>query len=1727
MLDLGRYKLTKLIATGGMAKVYNAVDTKGEFDDIAAKVPLDFVLAQPQYLKRFQNEAKISLKFKHPNIMRMYDAGTHDGMPYMIMEFIDGMALEDLQEEKKIFTVDEAVPLIMDLLDAIKHMHNFRDEDIKSSIVHRDLSPQNVIIRKDGRVVLMDFGIAKTKSLTSVTMGTATIGKPYYMAPEQVQSKDSSNIDKRADIYAVGVMLYEMLTGKKPFEGSNPFQVMEKVRNPRFAARPPHEINPSIPKGISEIIMRTMHKNREQRFQSAEELMSALKKGRDTSEAKKMTQIIAAMVALAFVMIITGITGLVHSIKTRNLQLAAIPLEYSPQGVTSESSVRISGWGLPDTMIRVYNRDKYQDKMIGSDGYFSFDNIELNEGENVLRTSLYTLDDQIFSNGEQFSHIILDTTKPEPPTPGDFSRLTRKSNILLSGTVEPGCSIAYLERKDSAPVIQGPFKQGTFEFKSSELKEGSNVCYIYSIDPAGNTCEAVSIELVRDVTPPAPPVFKNSSFSLLSSNLNITGRAEPFSDIMLSAGDMTIKTKADLNGLFQADTTPLLSADSIVCTASDPAGNTSDSSVRLKIRHLDDPDISFTRLPFYTSEDSQSVTLTAVPEASVEIFCNENSVTAKCDSSGSFSTALSLNPGINTVSFRINDDLFQDFLIFRDNTPPVMPKINTPVFSGQSPVIKGNCEPLASLTLSRGVSEYTTQADEKGDFIFKSIKMEKGENTFSLTVTDRAKNSSFFENAFKITLDDSPPVVNLKNIPKVLRFDVFDLVGECEADSRVSLVFNEKTYRVKTDSKGIFKVPGIRIFENRENKFSLTAVDRAGNASVKPVEISISLDVMPPAAPVVAALPKRLDKTRSVDISGTAEKDTLIRAEVVCYNEKGPYNYRTQEINTDDKGNFLISELKLNVGKNTVYVTSSDKAGNLSKRVSAGDVTVDLTLPDAPRFNLKNNYFCKPSVDIPVISVPESKVILVANAKKLEALSDKDGNALVKGVTLVEGKNNVQITCIDSTGLESPETFGNVFLDLQKPDKPKLAKLMQKTSKNSLTIDGTVSEPCKITLEVNSSTEGDDKKRVTTKKYSKIISIDKTKGKSKSFDFKFLSVALSEGSNSITAWATDAAGNESEKTNIQKIILDTIPPAPPELKDIPGEVEKAEIDVIGTAEPESSVTIYVNDDRFETSVGSAGSFSKTIKLKEGNNSITATAKDKTGNESGISKAFTIICSIPPEPPVFSSLPSSIPESQLIVTGIAEKNSKIHFKINDKKLVQDCTDGEFSCKITLVKGKNILSAFTEDSFGNRSASTKEYEIFFERIGIINVDSSPSSADLYIDGVLVGTTPVTSLKVTPGTLNFELRKQAYNIKKWTKTIKVNDKIDFSHILDQQMLPLNIDTQPPGADVYIDGTLMGKTPFRSRNIPAGTHEMLLRLTNYIEKSHRFDLLENNEFSFNFDLDPVMAVLRLTSNVDGAKVVINNKKKGVTPLSEIKLPLGEHMIVVTKPGYTSFKRRITIDSEEEVTLKSNLKKQEYHIEVKCKISGATVYLNDQKVGVTPIAPIKVQSAGEYILSVEKEGYRPYKRTVDIFETGYTTKTVRLFEKRSLIVERKKAIGDREMREVYDDGDNSIWLARDIKLTDKEVKGVLELSKNDEEDWLKIIFDSSGYFYASLKGDAMMQLYLDDESLKIGSAGKSASRIQMDSGQILYIKVFKTGEKDIEYTLINSFRAHSTGDGF
>lgn len=259
----GRYEIQEIIGVGGMAVVYKAHDNV-ENRTVAIKILKDEFVSNEEFIRRFKNESKAIAVLSHPNIVKVYDVSFGDLIQYIVMEYIDGITLKEFIERQGSLRWKDAVYFTIQILKGLQHAHD-------KGIVHRDIKPQNIMVLSDGTIKVADFGIARFARNEQRTITDKAIGSVHYISPEQARGEKT---DEKSDIYSVGVMLYEMLTGQLPFEAESAVSVaiMQLQRDPKL----PTEINPSIPLGLEQITMHAMQKMPERRYQSASELLCDL-----------------------------------------------------------------------------------------------------------------------------------------------------------------------------------------------------------------------------------------------------------------------------------------------------------------------------------------------------------------------------------------------------------------------------------------------------------------------------------------------------------------------------------------------------------------------------------------------------------------------------------------------------------------------------------------------------------------------------------------------------------------------------------------------------------------------------------------------------------------------------------------------------------------------------------------------------------------------------------------------------------------------------------------------------------------------------------------------------------------------------------------------------------------------------------------------------------------------------------------------------------------------------------------------------------------------------------------------------------------------------------------------------------------------------------------------------------------------------------------------------------
>jgi serine/threonine protein phosphatase PrpC len=259
-----RFEITESIHRSGMSTVFQAVDRKNG-EAVAVKVPLMNLEADPAFYSRFEREEEIGKALDHPGILKIIPV-EQKSRPYIVMEFVKGQTLDRLMQTVGILPIADTLKIASRLCDALEYMHGH-------GVIHRDMKPSNVMLCDDGTLRIMDFGIAKTEAMRRITFGgfSPTMGTPDYMAPEQIKGKRG---DQRTDIYSLGAILYEMLTGQVPFQGPNVYAVM----NSRLVGDPPapRGINPEIPPQVEEIVLHAMERDPFKRYHSAAEMKAEL-----------------------------------------------------------------------------------------------------------------------------------------------------------------------------------------------------------------------------------------------------------------------------------------------------------------------------------------------------------------------------------------------------------------------------------------------------------------------------------------------------------------------------------------------------------------------------------------------------------------------------------------------------------------------------------------------------------------------------------------------------------------------------------------------------------------------------------------------------------------------------------------------------------------------------------------------------------------------------------------------------------------------------------------------------------------------------------------------------------------------------------------------------------------------------------------------------------------------------------------------------------------------------------------------------------------------------------------------------------------------------------------------------------------------------------------------------------------------------------------------------------
>ena len=270
-----RYEIIKTIGEGGMANVYLANDTILD-RKVAIKVLRGDLSNDEKFIRRFKREALSVSNLSHPNIVEVYDVGEEDGNYYIVMEYIDGKTLKQLLQKRGALTLTEVIDIMCQLTDGLAHAH-------EAYIIHRDIKPQNIMIEDNGLVKITDFGIAMALNSTQLTQTNSVMGSVHYLPPEQANGKGST---VKSDIYSLGILMYELLTGSVPFKGDTAVEIALKHMKEKIPSI--RKQNPTIPQSVENIVLKATAKNPKNRYDTVRDMYNDLKTALDRDNEKRL-----------------------------------------------------------------------------------------------------------------------------------------------------------------------------------------------------------------------------------------------------------------------------------------------------------------------------------------------------------------------------------------------------------------------------------------------------------------------------------------------------------------------------------------------------------------------------------------------------------------------------------------------------------------------------------------------------------------------------------------------------------------------------------------------------------------------------------------------------------------------------------------------------------------------------------------------------------------------------------------------------------------------------------------------------------------------------------------------------------------------------------------------------------------------------------------------------------------------------------------------------------------------------------------------------------------------------------------------------------------------------------------------------------------------------------------------------------------------------------------------
>jgi serine/threonine protein kinase len=572
-----RYKVYDKVGSGGMAEVFLARDLQsGEI--VALKILREQFTEGEDYIERFEREAKSATKLNHPNICLSKDYGQEDDVYYMVMEYVEGKTLSSVIEEKGPLSIQETVSYVIQISKALEHAYE------RGLVAHRDIKSQNIMVTASGQVKLMDFGIAKSKDFATMTSVGSFVGTPEYMSPEQAQGE---KVDKRSDIYSLGVVFYEALAGEVPFESDTPWGVLNMHINKE--PFPLINLRKDIPKDLVDLIVRMMAKDLDERFQNPRELIATLEAVMETiklprgskikkkkiprSNPKRARKIKKAILIIFILLLIGG--GVYTYLEYFAPKPVNISVDAEPDGAIIQlkgpKDTEYKSFGIADSTLEKIYPGKYEMR-ISMDGYVP------KETSFMVKSGVdMTLDQIVLSRPGK-----LEVTTSEIDW-GGVEEIPSPKKITIKNTGESPITVKRSQSGDwftmeesELNIPAGESVSFPITVNSSDVEPGSNYNGIVTLEPevGDNVTINVKLQLLESevVVIPDPAPVKPSPGGGGDNNQDNSG-----SDITSPPTTGSVRITCDVNTAVMIDGKP---ADTTPCTLTNLSPGTHTISTR-------------------------------------------------------------------------------------------------------------------------------------------------------------------------------------------------------------------------------------------------------------------------------------------------------------------------------------------------------------------------------------------------------------------------------------------------------------------------------------------------------------------------------------------------------------------------------------------------------------------------------------------------------------------------------------------------------------------------------------------------------------------------------------------------------------------------------------------------------------------------------------------------------------------------------------------------------------------------------------------------------------------------------------------------------------------------------------------------------------------------------------------------------------------------------------------